>query len=84
MPGMELRVDSADTVLCAGGPVEGNVCVGQRQAFDVIVVADGIPANGYIVAQAWIDYGPNLTHKGNARMRATRECCGRTVTSRRF
>ncbi|MCI0890174.1 MAG: hypothetical protein J4O04_05150 [Chloroflexi bacterium] len=53
---MSLRVDASQTTDCLGGPVQGKVCVGLGQKFDVIVVADAIPPNGYILAQAWIDY----------------------------
>ena len=53
---MSLRVDASQTTACPGGPVQGKVCVGLGQKFDIIVVADAIPPNGYILAQAWIDY----------------------------
>ena len=63
---MSLRVDASQTFDCDGGPVAGKVCVNLGAKFDVIVVADSIPvANGYILAQGWIDYGPNLTDGGN-------------------
>ncbi|MCH8007941.1 MAG: hypothetical protein IIC91_03685 [Chloroflexi bacterium] len=53
---MSLRVDSGDTFACAGGPSAGKVCVPLGAKFNVIVVGDGIPVDGYILAQAWIDY----------------------------
>ncbi len=62
-PAMSLRVD--DTVSC-GSPSPGKVCVGLDSRFDVIVVADAIPADGYVLAQAWIDYdNQGLVHKNN-------------------
>ena len=65
---MSLRVDASQTVDCAGGPVPGKVCVPLNQKFDVFVVADGIPLNGYIISQAWIDYGnTGLVHKKNTQ-----------------
>ena len=63
---MSLRVDAAQTFDCAGGPVAGKVCVDLGAKFDVIVVADAIPPNGYWFAQAWIDYDDQgLTDKKN-------------------
>jgi len=66
-PAMSLRVDASQTTDCPGGPVAGKVCVGLSQTFDVIVVADAVPmTNGYIFAQAWIDYDDQgLVHKKN-------------------
>ena len=63
---MSLRVDASQQASCPGGPVVGEVCVSLNVKFDVIVVADAIPANGYIIAQAWIDYdNQGLVHKKN-------------------
>ena len=53
---MSLRVPVSQTTDCPGGPVAGEVCVLGDQKFDVIVVADAIPAPGYILAWAFIDY----------------------------
>ena len=64
---MSLRVDASQTFDCPGGPEAGKVCVPVGAKFDVIVVADVIPLTGYILAQAWIDYGPNLVHKKNTQ-----------------
>ena len=66
---MSLRVDASQTTDCPGGPVAGEVCVGFGQKFDVIVVADAIPSNGYFFAQAWIDYdSQGLVHKKNSQL----------------
>ena len=66
---MSLRVDASQTIACPGGPVAGEVCVGFGQKFDVIVVADAIPPNGYFFAQAWIDYdSQGLVHKKNSQL----------------
>ena len=65
---MSLRVDASQTTACPGGPVVGKVCVGVGQKLDVIVVAADIPANGYIFAQAWIDYdNQGLANKDNTQ-----------------
>ena len=65
---MSLRVEASQQTDCPGGPVAGKVCVGQAQKFDVIVVADAIPASGYIFAQAWIDYDDQgLVSKDNTQ-----------------
>ena len=54
---MSLRVDASQTTDCPGGPVQGKVCIQLGATFDVIVVADAVPlTNGYILAQAYIDY----------------------------
>ena len=67
---MSLRVPASDTFPCAGGPVPGKVCVDLDAKFDVIVVADAIPnTNGYILAQAWIDYdSQGLVHKKDTQL----------------
>ena len=57
-PAMSLRVDASQQTDCPGGPQAGKVCVVLGQKFDVILVADGIPAAGYVFAQGWIKYGP--------------------------
>ena len=75
---MSLRVDAADTFDCAGGPVAGKVCVGLGQKFNVIVVADAIPPNGYILAQVWVGYdNQGLTSKpfDNRRSRLRDPSC---------
>jgi hypothetical protein len=42
----------------------GKVCVNQGAKFTVTVNADSVPPQGYILAQAWIDYDSNgLVHK---------------------
>ena len=65
---MSLRVDASQTTDCLGGPVPGKVCVLGGLKFDVIVVADAIPASGYIFAQAWIDYDDQgLVSKDNTQ-----------------
>ena len=65
---MSLRIDASQQALCSGGPVAGEVCVFLGQKFDVIVVADEIPAAGYILAQVWIDYdNQGLVHKKNTQ-----------------
>ena len=46
--------------------MQGKVCVQLGAKFDVIAVADVIPANGYTLAQVFIDYDTNgLVHKKN-------------------
>ena len=55
---MSLRVPAGDTFDCSGGPTPGKVCVPLGATFDVILVADSAPtANGYILAQGYINYG---------------------------
>ena len=65
---MSLRVDASQTTDCPGGPVQGNVCVFEGGKFDVIVVADAVPTQGYVYAQAYIDYDDQgLVNKKNAQ-----------------
>ena len=79
---MSLRVDASQTVDCLRRPVAGEVCVVQGQKFNVIVVADAIPSNGYWFAQAWIDYDDQgLVHKKNTQV-IWPDCEGATFTPR--
>ena len=64
--GGAMSLSVTNTFLCPGGPVAGEVCVGQDQKFSVVAVADAIPANGYILMQVWLDYdNQGLVHKKN-------------------
>ena len=64
--GGAMSLNVTNTFLCPGGPVAGEVCVGQDQKFSVVAVADAIPANGYILMQVWLDYdNQGLVHKKN-------------------
>jgi hypothetical protein len=54
---MSLRVDESQQTDCPGGPEAGKACVLVGQKFDAIVVADVIPEAGYVLAQAWLEYG---------------------------
>jgi len=61
---MSLSVDPADTIPCPEGKEpsgsEPLFCVPGDSTFRLQVVADAVPASGYILAQAWVHYGDDL------------------------
>ena len=76
-PAMSLRVGFSQQTDC-GDPVAGKVCVPVGAKFDVIAVTDVIPAQGYVLAQVWIDYdSQGLVHK-NGTVALWFDCEGAT------
>jgi len=61
-PEMALSVKSG-AVTCPEGKDPARVCVDIGAPFTLSVEAVGIPAGGYLLAQSWVEYGPNLTYK---------------------
>ena len=65
-PEMALSVKSGSTT-CPTGTSPGTTCVTAGAKFILAAEAIGIPANGYVLAQSFIDYGGDLIYnKGDA------------------
>lgn len=62
-PEMGLSVPVGDTTTCPGGTPSGHVCVLAGNSFRLRVVAIGIPAVGYQLAQTYVEYGEDLLFK---------------------
>ena len=75
---ISLRVNVSQQTSCPGGPQPGQVCVPIGDKFDVIAVADAIPASGYILAQAFIAYDNQGLVNKNAGVALWPDCAAPT------